>query len=100
VRYLNKASLCLLFACEKKQKTSQYKGVYWRGERGKWYSQLKLKGGKLQCGGFFEDELNAGKRVNQLCEEFRIPLQNPEINAIPNQQCQVTKKFIFCLMTL
>jgi hypothetical protein len=30
--------------------------------------------------------------VNQLCKELGIPLQNPETNATPNQQYQVTQK--------
>ena len=47
----------------------------------------------------FKDELDAAKRVNQLCEEQGIPLQNPEISAIPNEQYQVTKNY-FCLMAL
>ena len=47
----------------------------------------------------FKDELDAGKRVNQLCKELEIPLKNPEISGIPNQQYQVTKKF-FCFMAL
>ena len=47
----------------------------------------------------FKDELDAAKRANQLCEELKIPLQNPEISAIPNQQYQVTAN-IFCLLAL
>ena len=88
-------SFCLLFACEKKEKTSQYKGVFWHRKRGKWCVQLKLKG-QLKCGGYFKDELDAGIRVNQLCEELRISLRNPGISAVPNQQYQVTKEFILC----
>jgi len=76
---------------EKKQKTSRYKGVYWRKKKGKWYTQLRLKG-ESKCGGYFEDELDAGKRVNQLCEEFGIASKNPEISALPNQQNQYQKK--------
>merc|ERR1711925_8799 len=71
---------------EKKDKTSQYKGVYWHRQKGKWYSQLWIKKGTLKSGGYSEDELDAGKRVDQLCEEFEIPPQNPEISAIPNQK--------------
>ena len=82
-------------ACEKKEKTSQYKGIYWHREREQWCLQLKLKGEKSKYGGIFKDELDAAKRLNQLCEEWGIPLQNPEISGIPNQQYQVhvTKKF-------
>jgi hypothetical protein len=45
----------------------------------------------------FKDELDAAKRVNQLCEELGIPLQNPTISAIPNQQYQVNKNLFFVL---
>jgi len=71
----------------KKEKTSQYKGVFWHRKRGKWCVQLKLKG-QLKCGGYFQDEIDAAKKVNQLCEELRIPLRNPEIGAISNQQSE------------
>jgi hypothetical protein len=80
--------------CEKKEKTSQYKGVSWHKESGKWYVVIYLKGQKPIYGGYFKDELDAAKRMNQLCEELGIPLQNPEISAIQNQQNQVTKEFI------
>jgi hypothetical protein len=42
----------------------------------------------------FKDELDAAKAVNQLCETLGIPLKNPEISAIANQQYQVTKKSV------
>ena len=41
-------------------------------------------------GGIFNDELDAGKKVNQLCDDFGIPQQNPGISGIRNQQYQVT----------
>ena len=88
-----------MFACEKKEKTSQYKGVYWHKSYGKWYAQLRSKGEKTKCGGYFIDELYAAKRVNQLCKELGIPLQNPEIITMPNQNYQVTENFV-CLMAL
>ena len=83
-----------MFACEKKEKKSQYKGVTWYKNRKKWFVQLNIKGGKQKFGGTFDDELDAAKRVNQLCEELRIPLKNPEISAKQNQQNQVTIKFV------
>ena len=80
-----------MFACEKK-----YKGVYWNRECGKWYAKVCLKGGKQKYGGMFKDELDAVKRVNQVCEELGIPPQNPaiDISAIPNKKYQVTQKFM------
>jgi hypothetical protein len=84
----------LLFACEKKEKPSQYKGVYFHKQSGKWRVQLKLKR-QQKCGGYFDHELDAGKRMNQLCEEFGIPLRNPELSAVPNEQHEVPKN-MFC----
>ena len=48
-----------------------------------------MKGGQKKYGGVFKDELDAAKRVNQLCEEMGIAAQNAPINVIPNQQYQV-----------
>merc|ERR1712034_93921 len=76
----------------KKRKTSQYKGVTWLNQRKKWRVQLHLNRRKPKFGGNFKDELDAGKRVNQLCEEFGISLQNPEISAKPNEQYQTKRK--------
>ena len=86
-----------MFAFEKKEKTSQYKGVTWHKQRKKWFVLIHLKGQKRKYGGMFKDELDAAKRVNQLCEEFAIPPQNPTISAIPNNIYQVPKKCsLFC----
>ena len=75
---------------EKNKQTSQYKGVCWNKEKSKWQALVYLKGKKQIYGGRFNDELDAAKRVNQLCEKLKIPPQNPTISAIPNQQYQVT----------
>ena len=83
-----------MYACEKKAKPSKYKGVSWHAKRGKWYAQLTGKGQIQKYGGYFNDELDAAKRVNQLCAELGIPPQNLGISAIPNQQPQVTMNFI------
>ena len=50
----------------------------------------RRKGQKPKLGGHFEDELDAAKRVNQLCKELGISLQNPEISETPNQKYEVT----------
>merc|ERR1712096_359501 len=73
---------------QKNVKTSQYKGVYWHKENGKWYVLIHPKEQKLKYGGMFKNELDAGKRVNQLCEELGISPQNPTISATPNQNYQ------------
>merc|ERR1712034_190876 len=77
---------------QKTEKKSQYKGVNWHKPSGKWMVSVLLKGRKKMYGGCFTDELDAAKRVNQLCEKLGIPLQNPTINAIPNQQYQKKKR--------
>ena len=51
-----------------------------------------LKGQKrAKHGGRFDDELEAAKRVNEICEDLGILQQNPTISTIPNQQYKVTK---------
>merc|ERR1712034_202842 len=74
------------------KKTSQYKGVYWNRQSGKWHALVSLKGSKQIYGGNFNDELDAAKKANQLCEELGISLQNPTISTIPNQQYQKKEK--------
>jgi len=73
------------------EKTSQYKGVYWHKQSRKWYVNLSKNGNK-KYGGKFKHELDAAKRVNQLCEELGISEKNPEIGAMPHQQLQPQKK--------
>ena len=75
--------------CEPKQKTSQYKEVYWSESKNKWWVVLGLQGTKNKFGGYFDDELDAAKRLNQLCEEFGIPHKNHGISAKPNEEWQV-----------
>merc|ERR1712034_300891 len=72
---------------KKREKTSQYKGVYGH-KNGKWLVHMSLKGKQQKYGGYFREELDAAKKVNQLCEEMEIPLQNPGISAIPTQQSE------------
>ena len=79
----------LFFVCEKSEKTSQYKGVSWIKKNRKWQAYV-VNAGKLKYGGTFDGELDAARRVNQLCEELEIPFQNPGISSIPMQQYQVT----------
>jgi len=71
------------------QKTSQYKGVYLHVKTGKWDATLHSKGNKQRYGGRYNNELDAAKRVNQLCEEVKIPLKNPGISSMPKQKLQI-----------
>jgi len=78
-----------------KEKTSQYKGVHWHKKTKKWYVQLHFKDGGTKSGGYFNDEQDAAKKVNQLCNEFEISEKNPGISGIPNQQVkQKTSQYI------
>ena len=64
-----------MFACEKKKKTSQFKGVSWDTRKNRWYAQVR-KERKSYFGGYFKDEIDAGEKVNKLCEEMKIPVRN------------------------
>merc|ERR1712034_115179 len=79
---------------QKKEKTSQYKGVYWHREKNRCAVLIYLKGQIRKYGGNFKDELDAAKGVNQLCQKLGIPPRNPEISAIPNQQHKKRRKNI------
>ena len=77
--------------CERNENTSrrsQYKGVSWHNLSKKWCTQLKFKG-EQKYGGVYIEELDAAKKVNQLCEKLGIPPKNPGISSLPNQQLKV-----------
>ena len=40
-------------------------------------------------GGYFNDELDAAKKVNQWCDELGINVKNPGINGVPNEQVTI-----------
>jgi hypothetical protein len=80
-----------MFACEKKEKMSQYKGVYLIKTSGKWCARMRLNAGGHRYGGIFNEDVDAAKRVNQLCEELQIPLKNPGLTGGPNEKWQVTQ---------
>jgi len=75
-----------------KEKTSQYKGVSYDKQTGKWLARFHFKGQTPKYGGQFNDEQDAAKKVNQICKGFGIPLQNPGINGMPNQQHETKEK--------
>jgi len=68
----------------KREKTSQYKGVYWHEQTCKWYAHLCLNTGEHKYGGIFDYELDAAKKVNHICEELGIAPRNPGISRIYN----------------
>jgi len=69
---------------KKEQKISLYDGVYWHVETGKWYAHLSLSSGERKYGGIFDEELDAAKKVNHLCEELGIAPLNPGASRIHN----------------
>ena len=75
-----------IFVCEPKQKTSQYIGVYWYKQRHKWCVDLHWPRRKKNFGGYFNDELDAARKVNQLCEKFGIPHKNHGIETMTSKQ--------------
>jgi hypothetical protein len=79
---------------EAEEKISQYDGVFWNKGIGRWYVQIILLTGiEPEYFGSFDDEKEAGKKVNQICEKHGIPLKNPGIGTIPNQQRHVIKLY-------
>jgi len=78
--------------CQAKEKTSKYKGVSWSNKQKKWYVRLIANDRKQKYGGSFSDELDAAKKVNQLCAELEIPEKNPGIGTMLHQQWQAREK--------
>jgi len=73
-----------------KKTASQYTGVSWNTASGKWHARIYLQGRRMKSSGYFNDELDAAKRVNQLCEEFGIPHKNHGIGTITSQEVKQT----------
>jgi len=48
----------------------------------KWTSSVYFNSKKIN-GGPYRDELDAARRVNQLCNELKIERKNPEVDANP-----------------
>jgi len=63
--------------------SSQYKGVTWYTKSKKWKATVCFNGKKIHVGRY-PDELDAAKRVNQMCDEFGIERKNPGIDARPS----------------
>merc|ERR1712034_68265 len=73
------------------KKTSQHEGVYWHKTNKKWYVWLRAKdGNRKYCGGF-TDEVDAAKKMNQLCGELEIVEKNPGIGTSPNFPYKIVK---------
>ena len=68
-------------------------------QTGKWGAKIYTKEDQKQkYGGYFDNELDAAKKVNQLCEELGIPVKNPGISEIPNQKLkEVAEEIVFLI---
>jgi len=62
-----------------RKQDSKYYEVYWDTKRNKLRVNISTDG-TLTCAGFFDDEIDAAKRVNQLCEKYDIAAKYPEIS--------------------
>ena len=98
VFFFDVSKMFCIHVCEAREKTSQYKSVYWNHQNAIWHVKLSLGGRKQKHGGCFKREVDAAKRVNQLCEKFGIPLQNPAISATLNQKFEVPEKCFFYIV--
>jgi len=61
--------------------SSKYKGVVWHKQHKKWMTTVCWNS-KQFSGGEYRDELDAAKRVNQLCDELEIKRKNPEVDTV------------------
>merc|ERR1711977_559444 len=62
---------------------SQYKGVVWSKLNNKWHVLVCVGNYKTISGGYWTDELDAAKKVNQICEENGLQHKNEDIGAVP-----------------
>ena len=67
----------------KHEGTSQYRGVSWLKDRKIWKVDIWIK--KQHKTSYHTNELDAARKVNQLCDEFGIKRRNPDIDPTPNE---------------
>jgi len=58
---------------------SEYRGVSWTIREKKWAVQVCLQK-HTYFGGYFQEEIEAAKKVNQLCDELGIEPKNPKLD--------------------
>ena len=75
---------------EPTQSTSKYEGVSWNEKRQLWKAEFYFN--EKTTKSYFQNELDAAKRITQLCEKMKIPSKNPELMKILNQR--VTSSFL------
>ena len=81
---------------EATKSTSKYEGVSWYEIKKLWQADFSFNGKTSKS--FFENELDAAREINQLCENMGIPSKNFELLEIPNKQ--VTSIIIIKSITL
>jgi len=74
-----------------KTKSSKYFGVIRIINTEKWKAQI-CKNGKQIYGGSFDDEIDAAKAVNQLCEENGLSQKNTDITGKPSHGPNTKRK--------
>jgi hypothetical protein len=78
---------CVNLFCEGNQSAkSKYNGVFWNKRWQKWETALHLTSGKRKFCGYFDNEIEAAKKLNILCDEYCLPHKNPETDGVPNQK--------------
>jgi len=71
--------------------TSQYNGVSWQKNAKKWKVQL-MHNKKRYFGGYYDNEEQAGMKVNLLCEQFGKECKNPMLEIEPKKIQQVPNR--------
>jgi cell division protein FtsL len=61
--------------------SSQYKGVSWEKKLQQWKATVYWKK-HIYGAGTYINELDAAKRVNEICDSLGMERKNPEVNTI------------------
>ena len=78
------------------QNSSQYKGVIETTNGSKKWRTVVCWQKKKYNGGYYLNELDGAKRVNQLCDKLGIDRKNPEVDAMPNNERVIFKRTFNC----
>ena len=73
--------------------TSKYEGVSWNEKRKLWQAEFYINGKKGKS--YFENEFDAAKKLNKLCDENCVPHKNPETDGVLNEKVIWIFLFIF-----
>ena len=60
-----------------------YSGVIWAQSDRRWLAAVYICKNKKYYGGYFFEEIEAAKRVNQICDELGNEHKNPGVDAMP-----------------